>query len=413
MSTQTLSPVRSPIRNFPASLPIVREKRRPFLDALQHIEYGQMVMITPEGNGLEFAGPEKGSAAHLRLYDWEVLDELVGRGEIGFAEAYIDGRWDSNNLPDLLTFGLMNSQSLERFFHGNPWYAMWLRLRQLWHSNSLRGSKRNIMAHYDLGNDFYSLWLDKSMTYSGGLFEGDDSRSLEEAQAAKYRRILNKLSAQPGDHILEIGCGWGGFAETAARYGIKVTGITISEKQASYARERLYCAGLQRVASIELTDYREVNEKFDHIVSIGMFEHVGEAYWPIYFDTVKKCLKPGGKAMVQSITLDDYLFESLHDYSGFIEQVIFPGGMLPSKSRFRAAADKAGLQCREMYSFGQDYARTTRHWLSRFETHKGDIKALGYDEAFIRLWRFYLASCIASFTSHRTDVMQAELAHAV
>ena len=408
MSTQTLSHAHS------LSIPSYegRERRRPFLDALKHIKYGRMTMITPDGNGLEFSGAAKGPAAYLRLYDWEVLDDLVARGEIGFAEAYIDGRWDTADLPALLTFGLMNSQSLEQFFHGNPWYALWLRLRHVWHGNSLRGSKRNIMAHYDLGNDFYALWLDESMTYSGALFEGDDSRSLEEAQAAKYRRILNKISAQPGDHILEIGCGWGGFAEAAARHGVKVTGVTISEKQASYARERLYRAGLHHLASIELIDYREVTGIFDHIVSVGMFEHVGERYWPVYFDAVRRYLKPGGAALIQLITLDDHLFESLHGYSGFIEQVIFPGGMLPSKSRFRAAAAKAGLECREIYAFGQDYARTTRHWLSRFEARKWEIKALGYDEIFLRLWRFYLASCIASFTSRRTDVMQAELAHA-
>jgi len=407
MSTQTIAQARS----FVLPLPM-REKRRPFLDALKHIEYGRLTMITPEGNGLEFYGPEKGPAADLRLYDWKVLDELVACGEIGFAAAYIDKRWDTTDLPALLTFGLMNSQSLERFFHGDPWYALWLRVRHMWHDNTLRGSKRNIMAHYDLGNDFYALWLDEGMTYSGALFEGDQSRSLEQAQLAKYRRILNKLQVQPGDHILDIGCGWGGFAETAARHGIKVTGITISEKQASYARERLFRAGLHNLASIESMDYREINETFDHVVSIGMFEHVGERHWPVYFDTVRKCLKPGGRAMIQCITLDDYLFEALHDYTGFVEQVIFPGGMLPSKSRFYAAAAKAGLACQEIFTFGQDYARTTRHWLSRFDAHKWDIKALGYDDSFLRLWLFYLASCIASFTSRRIDVMQAQLVHA-
>jgi len=400
----------SQARSLPVSFAI-RPRRQPFLEALEHIDYGRMTLITPEGNGLEFSGTEKGPTAYLRLYDWEVLDDLVARGEMGFVEAYIDVRWNTTDLPALLTFGLMNSQSLERFFHGNPLQALLSRVRYLWHNNSLHGSKRNIMAHYDMGNDFYALWLDKNMTYSGALFEGDETRSLEDAQTAKYRRILNKIAAQPGDHILDIGCGWGGFAEFAARHGMKVTGITISEKQASYARERLYCTGLHRLATIELTDYREITGIYDHIVSIGMFEHVGEQYWPAYFDTIKKCLRPDGRAVVQTITLDDYLFESLHHYNGFIEQIIFPGGMLPSKSRFHNAASKAGLTCQEMFSFGQDYARTTCEWLSRFEAHKWDITALGYDESFLRLWRFYLASCIASFASHRTDVMQAELVH--
>jgi len=407
MITQTLPR----LHNLSFRLP-VRERHRPFLNALQHIEYGHMTIITPDGNGLEFSGPENGPAAYLRLRDWGVLDDLVAHGEIGFAKAYIDGRWDTTNLPALLTFGLVNSRSLERFFHGRPWDALMARLRNFLCGNSLRGSKRNVMAHYDLGNDFYSLWLDDSMTYSCALFEGDDSRCLEAAQKAKYRRILEKISAQPGDHILEIGCGWGGFAEEAAHYGLKLTAITLSPEQASYARERMYRAGLHGRVSIELTDYREVTGQFDHIVSIGMFEHVGEQYWPVYFDTIKQHLKPGGKALIQSITLDDYMFEALHGHSGFIEQVIFPGGMLPSKSRFQAAAMRAGLTCRELYSFGQDYTRTVTHWLQRFETRKAEIKNLGYDESFLRLWRFYLASCIASFTSHRTDVMQAEIVHA-
>lgn len=395
------------------SLPLpARAKQRPFLEALQHISYGRMTMITPEGNGLEFAGPQKGPHAFLRLYDWQVLDDLVGRGEIGFAEAYIDDRWSTNDLPALLTFGLMNAQALEQFLHGRPWYALWSRLRGFLQGNSLSGSKRNVMAHYDLGNDFYALWLDGSMTYSCALFEGDDKRSLEAAQAAKYRRILDKLSASPGDHILEIGCGWGGFAEEAAYHGLRVTGVTLSPEQASYARERLYCAGLSSLASIELMDYRNVSGQFDHVVSIGMFEHVGERYWPAYFDTIRDRLKPGGKAVVQSITLDDYLFESLHDTQGFIEQVIFPGGMLPSKSRFYKAVMRAGLRCHEMFGFGQDYIRTLTAWLERFEAQKTAVKELGYDDAFIRLWRFYLASCIASFSSRRTDVMQAEITHA-
>lgn len=408
MTTQTLSRAQS----LPISA-LMRERRSPLLDALEHIQYGRITIISPDGDGLEFSGIENGPAAYLRLYDWEVLDDLVTRGEMGFVEAYMDRRWESTDLPMLLTFGIMNSKSLEQFFYGNPWHTLWLRLKYLWHGNSLRGSKHNIMAHYDLGNDFYALWLDDSMTYSGALFEGDEDRSLEEAQAEKYRRILNKISAKPGDHILDIGCGWGGFTEAAARCGITVTGITLSEKQANYAKDRLYLAGFDHLASIQLMDYREITGTFDHVVSIGMFEHVGERYWPVYFDTVRKCLKPGGKAVIQTITLDDYLFEWLHDYSGFMEQMIFPGGMLPSKSRFYKAAARAGLEYRGIYAFGLDYARTAREWLNRFEARKRDIKVLGYDEAFLRLWRFYLASCIASFTSRRTDVMQAELVHAV
>lgn len=407
MITQTLP------RMHGLTIPLpVRKRRQPFLDALEHIAYGRLSLITPDTKTLEFAGVEKGPTAHMRIYDWEVLDDLVARGEMGLVTAYMDGRWDSSDLPGLVTFALANSGSLERFFYGQPWYALMSRLRYMLHGNSLQGSRNNIMAHYDLGNDFYKLWLDESMTYSCALFDGDGTRSLEQAQKAKYRRVLEKISASPGDHILEIGCSWGGFAEEAARCGLKVTGLTLSSEQACYAMERIYSAGQHRRVSVKLADYREITGQFDHIVSIGMFEHVGERYWPIYFDTIRERLKPGGKALIQSITLDDYLFQSLHNYTGFMEQIIFPGGMLPSKSAFYNAITKAGLECREMFSFGQDYAHTIRHWLARFDAQKARIKALGHDEAFVRLWRFYLASCIASFTIHRTDVMQAELTHA-
>ncbi len=408
MATQTLSHFLPRI-HAPAP---AREERRPFLEALQRLEYGHMTVITPEGNRLEFTGPKKGPAAMLRLYDWKALDELVTRGEVGFADAYIAGRCDSNNLPALLTVALMNAPVLERFFHGRPLYVMAARLRNFFHTNDTARSRRNVMAHYDLGNDFYRLWLDEGLTYSCGLFEGDETRSLEAAQLAKYRRILGKLGAQPGDRILEIGCGWGGFAEAAARDGITVTGLTLSAQQAEFARERIHSAGLDHLANIELKDYREVEGTFDHIVSIGMFEHVGERCWGTYFATVRKHLRKGGKAMIQTITLDDDIFEKTRGITGFIEEYIFPGGMLPSRSRFNDAAKSAGLNVREMYAFGGDYALTLRHWLGRFEAHKQQIRDLGYDEPFMRLWRFYLASCIASFVSHRSDVMQAEVVHA-
>jgi cyclopropane-fatty-acyl-phospholipid synthase len=406
MSIQTLSQSNSVSIFSPT-----QKEGRVFLDALRHIDYGKISIVTPENNLLEFAGPKSGPSGMLRLRDWGALDELVGRGEVGFAEAYIDERWDSPDLAALLTFALVNTDSLEDFFHGKPIYALWLRLKSFLRHNSLSGSKRNIMAHYDLGNDFYSLWLDESMTYSCALFAGNTELSLEEAQQAKYTRILSKIDAKPGDHVLEIGCGWGGFAIAAARTGLRVTAVTISPKQAEFAQYRIKRLGLDSLITIVLKDYREIQETFDHIVSIGMFEHVGESYWPIYFRTIKERLRPGGTAMVQSITLDDVLFEELHGVSGFIEQYIFPGGMLPSKSRFKSVAAKEGLVCREMFGFGQDYARTLEHWLSRFEAHKSEVIALGYDKPFLRLWRFYLASCIASFRSKRTDVMQVEITH--
>lgn len=387
------------------------KKNRAFLQALETIEYGKLTLITPDGNRMVFAGTAQGPVADWQIYDWRVFDDFIARGEFGFADTYIDGRWTSRSLEALITFGLMNTDRLEQFFHGRPFYALWLRLKYMLLNNSVRGSRRNVVAHYDLGNNFYKLWLDKGMTYSCGLFEGDNSRTLEDAQQAKYDRILRKLDAKPGQHILEIGCGWGGFAEAAAKQGVYVTAITLASTQAAYARARFERLSLDHLASVELVDYRKIDGIFDHIVSIGMFEHVGERYWPVYFDTIRKCLKPGGKAMVQTITLDDEIFEKLGHLTGVIEYYIFPGGMLPSRNRFLEHAKAAGLHCRETYAFGQDYAITLAHWLKQFEAQLPAVRQLGYDERFIRLWRFYLASCIASFKSRRTSVMQAELTH--
>jgi len=392
-----------------ASMPPVRH---PLLKAFEQAESGQLLLKTPEGHTHSFGRGGAGQEAHLRLHSWQALDALLSRGEIGFAEAYMDGLWETDDLPSLLTFGLANANTLENYFYGRPLYALWTRSMSMLRGNSIRGSRRNIMKHYDLGNEFYELWLDKSMTYSGAIFGNNRSLSLEEAQQTKYHRILDKLDSKPGDHILEIGCGWGGFAEAAARESTRVTGVTISEAQKAYADERLFNAGLDDLATIELIDYRKVEGQFDHIVSIGMFEHVGEKYWPTYFDTIKSRLKPGGKAMVQTITIDDEIFERTRGKYGFIETYIFPGGLLPSKTLFRKAAEDAGLKCCETFSFGQDYALTLTHWLERFNTHENDIKAMGYGDDFIRMWRMYLASCIAAFTTGRTDVMQAELMHA-
>jgi cyclopropane-fatty-acyl-phospholipid synthase len=389
-----------------------REKRRPLLEALKQVEFGQLTLTTPEGERMEFRGTQAGPVADWTVYDWHVFDSMVARGDLGLADSYVAGLWDSDNVEALITFGLMNADRLEHFFHSHGFYAAWLRIRHWMTRNSLNGSRRNVTAHYDLGNEFYKLWLDESMTYSCGLFEGDASRSLEEAQQAKYARILRKINARPGDHILEIGCGWGGFAEAAARQGLDVTGITLASTQAEYARDRMAKAGLSAHVSIKLMDYREVQGVFDHIVSIGMFEHVGEEYWPSYFETIKRHLKPEGNALIQSITIDEVLFNKLHDTHGFIEEYIFPGGTLPSKSRFYSEAKSAKLQCHELYAFGQDYVLTLSHWLTRFEANLSNIKALGYDEEFIRLWRLYLSSCIATFKTRRSDVVQVEITHA-
>ena len=280
-----------------------------------------------------------------------------------------------------------------------------LRLRHRLRRNTRAGSRRNIHAHYDLGNAFYGAWLDETMTYSSACFEGDGQRPLAQAQTAKYQRIVDTLALAPGMRVLEIGCGWGGFALHAARLGIEVYGVTISQEQHAWATERVRAAGLGDRVSIALLDYRELSGQYDAIVSIEMFEAVGEAYWPRYFDTLRRLLKPGARALVQSITVADAQFERYRASSDFIRETIFPGGMLPSPQRFVRAAMQAHLDTVPVFAFGRDYAHTLRRWRDAFESHLDAVSALGFDDAFIRIWRLYFAYCEAAFEEGRTDVM--------
>lgn len=379
------------------------------LAAFAEADYGCLRLEMPEGGVRVFGTHNSGVKAGLRLYQWEPLRQLLTRGDIGFAESYMARQWDSDALPALLTWGLMNAPTLEKYLGGQPWHRVLLWLHGLTHANSLGGSRRNILKHYNLGNSFFALWLDPGMTYSCALFGGNTRLSLEAAQAAKYQRILTVCNAKPGDTLLEIGCGWGGFAELAAQQGLKVTAITLSEPQKIYAEARIRRAGLAGLVRIALQDYRQVEGQFDHIVSIGMFEHVGARYWDGYFKTIAHHLKPGGTAVVQSITVDEAVFEKNGGRQGFIEVYIFPGGKLPSKTSLRQTIHKAGLTCTELFAFGQDYALTLQHWLANFDARQADISQLGYEPAFIRMWRFYLAASIASFVSRRTDVVQVTI----
>lgn len=396
-----------------AALPSQRQNQprsypHTLLNVFAQARKGSLHLTAPDGSIYDFQGQEPGPQADITLTSWRPFDALITRGDLGFGESYMDGEFTTNDLPALLTFALANNDLFEAYLHGRGLFALSLMLKAMMHVNSLRGSKANIQKHYDLGNQFYELWLDQSMTYSSALFDGHPERTLEEAQKAKYTRILTKLNAHPGDQILEIGCGWGGFAEMAAKQGLKVTSITISEEQARYAAERLQRQNLHQ-AEIHLTDYRVMDGTFDAIVSIGMFEHVGREYWPLYFRIVHDRLKRGGKAMIQSITLNEDVYRPDKPPYGFIEKYIFPGGILPTKQIFRDLAERAGLICHEQFAFGQDYARTLTEWRKRFQNNIGRIRMMGYDERFIRMWDFYYCACIASFTTHRTDVMQAEL----
>lgn len=379
---------------------------------LSQLRCGKMSLRCPDGRTLEFSGVQPGPHANLALADWRVCNDILSRGDIGLAEAYIAGRAASDDLTQLLLLAALNEQAIEDAIHGRWWATMAYRLRHWLRPNTRAGSRKNIHAHYDLGNDFYSLWLDPTMTYSSALFEGDYTRSLADAQSAKYARILRELGAQPGQHILEVGCGWGGFAEHAARAGCRVTGITISEAQLDYARRRISAAGLDDRVELKLQDYRDLGGQFDHVVSIEMFEAVGERYWPGYFGMLRDRLKPGGRAVVQTITIADAKFERYRVGTDFIQQYIFPGGMLPSPRRFSAESAACGLTVKDMHAFGLDYAETLRRWHQVFDYVAPDVKARGFDERFMRTWRFYLAYCEAGFRARATDVVQAVLMHA-
>jgi len=377
-----------------------------FFKRLDSIESGKLVLTTPDGKTRTFEGRTEGEHASIELHDWSVITNLVRKGDIGFADDYRAGRWETNDLTALTTLGLRNRKAMNQLITGTSFSRAMSVLSYLFRLNSVKGSKKNIHAHYDLGNDFYSLWLDPSMTYSSALYKNKDE-DLTTAQHNKYDRIVDCLDKDSGS-LLEIGCGWGGFSERAQGRGdFDVKGITLSEEQHEYARKRL-----GNSANIALEDYRHQDGKFDNIVSIEMFEAVGERYWPTYFSKVGSLLRPNGKAVIQTITMNEDDFPVYRRGGDFIRSFIFPGGMLPSASRFREEVENVGMKTGEEFYFGQDYARTLLLWLENFDAKKKDVQALGFDEGFIRLWRFYLAACAAGFRTGRTDVMQVELSHA-
>ncbi len=381
------------------------------LKSLARLSSGRLTVRLPDGTICHF-GPDRAERqAEIEIRDWRFFRRVLLDGDIGFAEAYMDGMCDSPDLPGLLSLLTDNEKSLGRVTRANVFHNMLLKLLHRRRDNSREGSKRNIHAHYDLGNEFYGLWLDPTMTYSSALYEGAEGKALEAAQAAKYERILNQLGARQGDSILEIGCGWGGFAEAAARRGMRVTGVTISREQLEYAQARQQRAGLSDRVDLQFRDYRDIEGKYDHIVSIEMIEAVGERYWPDYFAALKRHSVPGGSAIVQAIVIADDLFEGYRRHPDFIQTYVFPGGMLLSPASLREQCRHAGLKLAEAYSFGLDYARTLETWLGRFDRVADQVSRLGFDERFRRMWRYYLAYCAAGFKTRRTDVLQAHFRH--
>ncbi|NBW47357.1 MAG: class I SAM-dependent methyltransferase [Betaproteobacteria bacterium] len=410
MNTTTLDK-RTGMATLPGHAPAAAHAVFRLLPRLQH---GTLDVQLPDGTQLHFGGPSDTSPlrAAMRLHNWNVCSAALKSGDIGFAESYIAGDWTTPDLTALLKLFIANRGDIEHVIYGSWWGSLLYRAKHLLNRNSRSGSRKNIHAHYDLGNAFYRLWLDETMTYSAALFEADrENEDLAHAQRAKVRRALRECGVQAGSRVLEIGCGWGGLAEIAAsEFGAQVTGVTLSTEQLAWAQDRLARAGVQAQCDLRLQDYRDIREEpFDAIASIEMFEAVGEDYWPGFFKTVHDQLKRGGVACIQSITIRDDLFDRYRRSTDFIQQYIFPGGMLPSKSAFREQARKAGLQVSHELAFGADYAETLKRWREVFLREEAAVRGVGFDTRFLRIWEFYLAYCEAAFATGNTDVVQFTL----
>lgn len=373
------------------------------------IEKGRLVLQFDGGVEHVAIGALAGPKAVLNVRRPRALMRILTGGTLGFAKAFIEGDVDSPDIGAVLELALANEEAFAGLMAPSALIGGIARVRHRLRRNSLKGSRRNISFHYDLGNAFYELWLDRTMTYSSALYERP-AQGLAEAQEVKYARIVRELGIGPDDHVLEIGCGWGGFAEYAIRAtGCRVTGLTLSHEQAKFARDRLEREGLSDRADIRLEDYRHCRGEFDKIVSIEMFEAVGEENWLVYFEAVRDRLKPGGRAMVQSITIHEDRFHSYRRNADFIQTYIFPGGMLPSVEAFNEGARRAGLEVGHMLAFGGDYDRTLLAWDHAFVANWPKIETLGFDRRFYRLWRFYLHYCAVGFRTGRIDVVQFRL----
>jgi cyclopropane-fatty-acyl-phospholipid synthase len=395
---------------IPASAPAAA---RSALRLLQRLRHGTLSVQLPDGSVQRFGNGEAPRAA-IRLNNWKVCKAALRSGDIGVAETYLDGDWTSPDLTSLLQVFIGNRHEVEDVIHGSWLGRAFYRIKHLLNRNTRHNSRKNIQAHYDLGNAFYELWLDDTMNYSSALFGGDARIDMREAQNAKVRRALRMAGVQAGDRVLEIGCGWGALAEMAGtEFGARLTGVTLSTEQLAFARARMARLGVQDQTELRLQDYRDIDDgPYDAVCSIEMIEAVGREFWPGYFQTVARMLKPGGRACIQSIVIDDALFERYVDSTDFIQQYIFPGGCLPCPREFRSQAERAGLKVVDEFAFGQDYAHTLRLWRERFLAERSAVLKLGFDERFMRIWEFYLAYCEAAFAQGDIDVIQYTLCKA-
>ena len=378
-------------------------------DLVGKLNSGRVDFILPDGRRFRAEGLKPGPVAEVTINNPDVFARLVREGDLGFCDAYLDGWWTTPDLQAFMDFIHADNDDMYDGFPGMALVRAWEKARFWFQSNTKRQALKNISYHYDLGNDFYSLWLDDTMTYSSALFN-TSQESLEKAQIAKYASMVDQMGVKPGDHVLEIGCGWGGFAEYAAKErGLKVTGLTISKEQLDYANKRIKSKGLSDKVNLKLQDYRDETGVYDGVASIEMFEAVGEKYWPVYFDKIKQCLKPGKQATLQIITIQDARWEVYRKSVDFIQKYIFPGGMLPSPSVLRQEVHRAGLSVEHSIEFGKSYSQTLRRWFEVFNNKWDNISAMGFDDRFRRMWNFYLTSCAATFESGNCDVTQITL----
>ncbi len=382
-------------------------KARMVLSAAMHLERGSLKVTLPDLRKIMVVGKTAGPNAEVTLKNWKLPSRAFAGGTIGLAESYIDGDWDSPDVTSFLELFVVNVEAGEAIAGTSSWIMATIHRIHHWlNENTRKGSRKNISAHYDLGNAFYKEWLDPTMTYSSALFS-TGANDLESAQTAKYRALAKDLDIGRDDHVLEIGCGWGGFAEFAAReIGCKVTGLTISKEQHDFAVARMAKAGLSHKVDIKLQDYRDETGKYDRIASIEMFEAVGEKYWPVFFSKVKDCLKVGGKAGMQIITINEQAFPIYRKRPDFIQRYVFPGGMLPTPAILKSLGADHGLSYLRERIFAQDYARTLAEWRKRFWASWETINPLGFDDRFKKLWEFYLYYCEAGFRAEYIDVRQ-------
>lgn len=405
--SETANAIRLDASNFAEFTRGLPAKARFVLRSAMQLAYGRLNVTLPDGRSVEIEGKRPGPSAELVLNNWKLPQRAFAAGTIGVAESYLDGDWHSPDVTSFLELFVVNAEQGDELAGGANWFLTTIqRIRHWLNDNTRTGSRKNISAHYDLGNRFYSQWLDPSMTYSSALYE-TGANDLESAQAAKYRALANDIGIREGEHVLEIGCGWGGFAEFAAReLGCHVTGLTISQEQHDYAQQRIAKAGLSDRVQIKFQDYRDEQGRYDRIASIEMFEAVGEKHWPIFFGKMRECLKPSGTAGLQIITINENAYPIYRRNPDFIQRYIFPGGMLPTPTILRALGNEHGFSFLKERVFAQDYARTLAEWRGRFWNSWEKILPMGFDERFKKLWEFYLHYCEAGFRAEYIDVRQ-------